>query len=165
VEGENRAVSQPDPLILDAPEHRPLYLMLPLRQKAAWATCLGLIAILAVVAFPRIERAERDLRIVATQALATNIRNAALFVNITWRTSDHPDDIVADGRHVHVVNGYPAADSIDDAIWDYRGFIFYADLGLFARADAHNPAACSVRYQPPARPDGGPSVAIRSNGC
>jgi len=158
-------VSQPDPLILDAPEHRPLYLMLPLRQKAAWGACLGLIAIMAAVALPRIERAERDLRIVATQALATNIRDAALFVNIAWRTSDHPDDIVAEGRRVHVINGYPATDSIADAIWDYRGFIFHADLGLFAQVHASDPATCSVKYQPPARPDGGPSVAILTNGC
>ena len=161
-------MSQPGPAtasIVDAKEHRPLYLVLPLRNKAAWGACLGFIAIIAVSAFPRIERAERDLRIVATQALATNIRSAALFVNITWRTSDHPADIVTDGRRVHVVNSYPATDSIDDAIWDHRGFIFYPNLGLFVQAEATNPAACSVSYQAPDRPGSGPSVVILSNGC
>jgi hypothetical protein len=118
-----------------------------------------------VVALPRIEHAERDLRIVATQALATNVRSAALFVNITWRTSEHPLELIEGERRVRIVNGYPAAADIDDAIWDHRGFIFYPDLGLFVHGDADRPVDCSVRYQPPARPDGGPSLAIRTSGC
>ena len=156
---------QAEPLIVDGREHRPIYLLLPLRQKVASGAFLGLVAILAAVALPRIERAERDLRIVATQALATNVRGAALFVNIVWRTSNHPSEITSSGRRVDIVNGYPAAQSIDDAIWDHRGFIFYADTGLFAQADAANPAACSVAYQPPAKPDGGPIIISRSSGC
>lgn len=158
-------MSPQSPVILDAPEHRPIYLMLPVRTKIAWITFLGLIAILAAVALPRIGRAERELRIVATQALATNIRGAALFVNISWRTSNHSGELDVDGRRVTLVNGYPSADTIDDAIWGHRGFVFYPDLGLFAGTDADNPAACSVRYQPPPRPDAGPRVAVQSEGC
>ena len=156
---------QADPLIVDGREHRPLYLVLPLRQKVAWGAFLGLVALLAAIALPRIDRAERDLRIVATQALATNVRSAALFVNIEWRTSDHPAAITSSGRRVEIVNGYPAAQSIDDAIWDHRGFIFYADAGLFVLADAARPVDCSVTYQPPTRIDGGPMVISRSSGC
>lgn len=153
------------PVIIDAPEHRPIYLMLPVRARFAWVTFLGFVAILAAVALPRIGDAERELRIVATQALATNVRSAALFVNITWRTSSHPGDLDIDGRRVTLVNGYPSTDSIDDAIWDHRGFIFYPNLGLFAETEAANPAACSVRYQPPVRPDAGPGIAVTSGGC
>jgi len=142
-----------------------MYLMLPMRQRVAWGSFLALAAIMAAVAFPRIERAERDLRIVSTQALATNIRSAALFVNITWRTSDHPDRIVTDGRSVEIMNGYPSAASIDDAIWDHRGFIFYPDLGLFVLGDATKPAQCSVKYQPPIEPGGGPRVVAIASGC
>ena len=142
-----------------------MYLMLPIRQKAAWGTFLALAAIMAAVAFPRIERAERDLRIVSTQALATNIRSAALFANITWRTSDHPERVETDGRSVEIVNGYPSAASIDDAIWDHRGFVFYPDLGLFVEGDAEQPATCSVKYEPPAQPGGGPSIAAIASGC
>jgi hypothetical protein len=152
-------------VIIDAPEHRPIYLMLPVRTSIAWATFLGFVAILAAVALPRIGRAERELRVVATQALATNVRSAALFVNITWRTANHPSELDVEGRRVTLVNGYPSIDSIDDAIWDHRGFVFYPDLGLFAETDADNPAACSVRYQPPAQPDAGPSIAVTSGGC
>ncbi len=158
-------MSQAEPRILDGREHRPMYLMLPIRQRVAWGTFLGLAAIMAVVAFPRIERAERDLRIVSTQALATNIRGAALFVNITWRTSDHPAHLVTDGRSVEIVNGYPSAASIDDAIWDHRGFIFYPDLGLFEQGDAATPATCSVKYEPPTQPGGGPSIVEIASGC
>ena len=158
-------MSPQSPMILDAPEHRPIYLMLPVRNKIAWVTFLGFVAILAAVALPRIGRAERGLRIVATQALATNIRSAALFVNFTWRTASHPSELDVDGRRVTLVNGYPSTDSIDDAIWDHRGFVFYPNLGLFAEADADNPAACGVRYQPPAQPDAGPGIAVTSGGC
>jgi hypothetical protein len=101
-------VSHPNPLIVDAKEHRPIYLALPVRDKVAWGALFGLIAIIVIVAFPRIDRAERELRVVATQALATNIRSAALFVNITWRTSEHPANLVLDGRRVDFINGYPA---------------------------------------------------------
>lgn len=158
-------MSPQSPVIIDAPEHRPIYLTLPVRTKIAWVTFLGLVAILAAVALPRIGRAERELRIVAAQALATNVRSAALFVNITWRTANHPSELDVDGRRVTLVNGYPSADSIDDAIWDHRGFVFYPGLGLFAETDADHPAACSVRYQPPAQPDAGPSIAVTSSGC
>jgi hypothetical protein len=158
-------VSQGEPRILDGREHRPMYLMLPVRQRVAWGSFLAVAAILAAVAFPRIERAERDLRIVSTQSLATNIRSAALFVNITWRTSDHPARIEADGRSVEIVNGYPSAASIDDAIWDHRGFIFYSDLGVFVQGDAPKPATCSVAYVPPTRPGGGPRVVVVASGC
>ncbi len=158
-------MSPQSPLIIDAPEHRPIYLMLPVRASLAWVTFLGFVAILAAVALPRIGRAERELRVVATQALATNVRSAALFVNITWRTANHPSELDVDGRRVTLVNGYPSTDSIDDAIWDHRGFVFYPDLGLFAETDADNPAACSVRYQPPAQPGAGPGIAVTSGGC
>jgi hypothetical protein len=152
-------------MIVDGPEHRPLYLLLPLRNRVAWSAVLALVVILVAVALPRIERAERDLKIVATEALATNIREAALFVNITWRTSAHPIDVIDAQRPVHIVNGYPAAADIDDAIWDHRGFVFYPELGLFVQGDADDPANCSVRYQPPARPDGGPTLTILADGC
>jgi len=142
-----------------------MYLMLPIRQRVAWGSFLALAAIMAAVAFPRIERAERDLRIVSTQALATSIRSAALFVNISWRTLNHPARFVTDGRSVEIVNGYPSAGSIDDALWDHRGFIFYPELGLFVQSDAAKPAACSVKYQPPADPDGGPSIIALASGC
>jgi hypothetical protein len=158
-------VNQVEPLIVDAREHRPMYLLLPLRQKVAWGAFLAFVAILAAVALPRIDRAERELRIVATQALATNVRSAALFVNIVWRTSDHPTQISNADRSVEIVNGYPAAHSIDDAIWDHRGFIFYADAGLFVQADAAHPLDCSVTYQPPTTPDGGPIIVSRAGGC
>lgn len=142
-----------------------MYLLLPIRQRVAWGSFLALAAIMAAVAFPRIERAERDLRIVSTQALATNIRSAALFVNITWRTSDHPARVKAEGRSVEIVNGYPSAASIDDAIWDHRGFIFYPDRGLFVHGDARRPATCSVKYEPPTQPGGGPRVVTNASGC
>jgi len=158
-------VSPQSPVIIDAPEHRPIYLMLPVRTKFAWAAFLGFVAILAAVALPRIGRAERELRIVAIQALATNVRSAALFVNIAWRTADHPSELDVGGHRVTLVNGYPSTDSIDDAIWDHRGFVFYPDLGLFAETAAENPAACSVRYQPPPQSDAGPRIAITSGGC
>jgi hypothetical protein len=158
-------VSPQSPTILDAPEHRPIYLTLPARNRIAWITFLGFVAILAAVALPRIGRAERELRIVAVQALATNVRSAALSVNITWRTSNHPGELDVDGRRVTLINGYPSADSIDDAIWDHRGFVFYPGQGLFAASDVDDPAACSVRYQPPAQPDAGPGIAVTSRGC
>lgn len=158
-------MSHPEQMILDAREHRPMYLLLPLHRKVTWTAFFALIGILAAVALPRIERAERDLRIVSVQALATNIRSAALFVNIAWRTGNHPAEITSEGRRVEIQNGYPAATSIDDAIWDHRGFIFYPGLGLFVQDDAVHPATCGVRYQPPEKPDGGPRVITMSNGC
>lgn len=159
-------MNPPDPIIVDNKEHRPLYLMLPLRRKVAWATCLGFIAVIAAVALPRIDRAERDLRIVATQALATNVRSAALFVNLEWRSvADRAAELVFEGRRIDLAYGYPATASIDDAIWDHRGFVFYPELGLFAATDAHSPANCSVRYQAPVRPEGGPLVTVLASGC
>ena len=79
--------------------------------------------------------------------------------------ADALPDLDIDGRQVTLVNGYPSTDSIDDAIWDHRGFVFYPNLGLFAETDAADPIACSVRYQPPARPDAGPGIAVTSGGC
>jgi MSHA pilin protein MshA len=127
---------------------------------------ITILGILAAFAVPRFVALENQARTASVQALEGSVRSASALARGMAMASGNPASISMEGRTITLANGYPDADSIDDAIADLNGFTFAVAGGVatFTRSGAATPASCVVTYTPAAA-NGAPTIARTTTGC
>jgi MSHA pilin protein MshA len=123
-----------------------------------------ILAILAAFAVPRLAAIESDKRAEAREELGRTIRSAAALSHALWLAQSRPVNVVMEnGRFIAMVNGYPSAAAIDDALDDFTGYTYSeaGEIGTFTRAAG---PACTVTYLE--APDNGvPTISVTGGLC
>jgi MSHA pilin protein MshA len=108
-------------------------------------------------AVPRFISLEAEARAASRDALAGSVRSAAALAHALWLAGGRPSSVTMDGRVVAIVNGYPSAASIDDALPNHAGFR-YTQSGATGTFTSHEVETCRVTYTE-ASPNGPPTIA------
>ena len=117
---------------------------------------VAILAILAAFAIPRFTSLKVEARAASRDAIAGSVRSGAALSHTLWLAQGQPPSVAMDGRFVRMVHGYPARDSIDDAVGDIKGFNYTSETGVFVKTGA--PATCTVTYAEASSADGAPSI-------
>lgn len=123
-----------------------------------------ILAILAAFAVPRLAAIESDKRAESRTELARMIRSAAAMSHALWLAQSRPVNVVMDdGRFIAMVNGYPSAAAIDDALEDFSDYSYTeaGESGTFTRIKG---PACSVTYHQ-APENGVPTISMTDGMC
>jgi len=123
-----------------------------------------ILAILAAFAVPRLAAIESDKRAESRTELARMIRSAAAMSHALWLAQNRPVNVVMDdGRFIAMVNGYPSAAAIDDALEDFSDYSYTeaGESGTFTRIKG---PACSVTYHQ-APENGVPTISMTDGMC
>jgi MSHA pilin protein MshA len=128
---------------------------------------ITILGILAAFAVPRFVALEGQARSASVQALEGSLRSAASLARGMAMASGNPPTVTMEGNVITLVNGYPNADTIDDALADTNGFAVAVSGGVatFTRDGASNAAECIVTYTPPAAANAAPTIARDTDGC
>lgn len=123
-----------------------------------------ILAILAAFAVPRLAEIESEKRAEARAELGRTIRSAAATSHALWLAQSRPVNVVMDnGRFIAMVNGYPSAAAIDDALEDFSGYSYTeaGESGTFTRTKG---PACAVTYHQ-APENGVPTISLTDGLC
>lgn len=127
---------------------------------------IGILAITAAFAYPRLVMLETEARIALVKSLGGAVHAAAREAHYLWQLKDRPAAISMQGRSITMLNGYPDQASIDDTLMDYTGFQFKTKPApaRFRRTDAAQPNNCMVTYVEAAA-TAPPAVVAYTSGC
>jgi MSHA pilin protein MshA len=133
---------------------------------------ITILGILAAFAIPRFASLEGQARTAATQALAGSVRSGASLAHALWLANGDPGSalVTMEGPGIAIAFGYPDADSIDNTLVEYTGFLLTgggATPAVFTKATPSNTpiANCTVTYTPPAAANQAPGVVADVSGC
>ncbi|MDX1406254.1 MAG: prepilin-type N-terminal cleavage/methylation domain-containing protein [Woeseiaceae bacterium] len=126
---------------------------------------IGIIAILAAIAFPRYVMLEVEARKALVLSLGGSVNSAASQAHYMWILQGQPAVISMEDQSINMVNGYPDEASIDNTLMDYTGFQFNnSKVARFRKVGAPAPNTCMVTYEDAV---GGnrPAVTVYTSGC
>jgi MSHA pilin protein MshA len=127
---------------------------------------IGILAIMAAVAYPRFIMLETEARVALVTSLGGSVNAAAQQAHYLWILQGQPAAISMEGQSITMLNGYPADASIDDSLMDYTGFQFRLNPkpARFRRTDAVQPNNCMVTYAD-ATAGSRPAIVAYTSGC
>ena len=126
---------------------------------------IGILAILAAWAFPRMVAMETEARKALVLSMRGAVQSSANLAHSLWIARGRPATIDMEGQTITMINGYPAEGSIDDTLMDYSGFQFVnAVTARFRKQGAPQPNTCMVTYAD-ANPGSKPAITAFTSGC
>jgi MSHA pilin protein MshA len=123
-----------------------------------------ILGILAAFAIPRFISLEAQARAASRDALAGSVRSAAALAHALWLANDRPAAVTMDGVAITMVNGYPDAATIDDALADFAGY-GYASSGSTGTFTSKGAEGCTVTYTEASGAHGVPTISVGTGGC
>ena len=124
--------------------------------------CLGLLAALAV---PRQRDLTTETRRTEVIALAGSVHSAAHFGHALWRANGGHAVLNVQRGRIAVVNGYPAAAELARLLEEPETMAFTQANGEWHHRGLETGRRCGVRYAPPPRSGGQPTIEIRLEDC
>ena len=132
---------------------------------------ITILGILAAFAVPRFASLEGQARVAATQSLAGSLRSGASLAHALWLAQGDPNaaSVTMEGQVIAIVNGYPDAETVDDTLVEYTGFLLTNPSGTTAVLNKATPAntpiaGCLVTYTE-AAVNGAPGVVATTGTC
>ncbi|HKQ84475.1 MAG TPA: prepilin-type N-terminal cleavage/methylation domain-containing protein [Steroidobacteraceae bacterium] len=108
-----------------------------------------ILGILSAFAVPKFMGLEKQARAASVQALEGSVRSAAALAHSIWLANGGTGNTInVEGTNLNMVNGYPAAASIDQMLQSTTGFGLAVNAGVrtFSRNGATAAATCQVTY-------------------
>jgi MSHA pilin protein MshA len=122
---------------------------------------ITILGILAAFAVPRFVSLEGEARQASAQALGGSVRAAAALAHaLALATGENgaTGTVTMEGVDIDLVNGYPDAATIDDALSDFTGYAYTPGTGSGV-FDSDSLATCTVTYTEAAA-NGAPGVTV-----
>ena len=127
-----------------------------------------ILGILASFAVPRFAEITVDARASTVNGLAGSLRSAAALAHATSlaRAASGAQSVNMDGVSIAMINFYPTASGIRDALQDITGFSFStsATVATFERAGATTAASCRATYTQAAT-GAAPTISTVTSDC
>jgi MSHA pilin protein MshA len=120
---------------------------------------ITILGILAAFAVPRFISLQTNARLASVEGLAGSLRAAAALTHSMW-VINGGTQVAMEGATINMANGYPTLADIDNTLVDFTGFTYDPLTGVFAKAGAASPLACSVTYIPPAALGDSPQLQV-----
>ena len=129
------------------------------------AVLLGILGILAALAYPRYEALRAETRKALVRSLGSNVQVSAQVAHLTWIIQNEPPTIEYNDQVIDMLNGYPDAASIAATLANFVGFEHLVGAAAnFRKIDAREPDACKVSYAHDSA-DSSPLIDILTSGC
>lgn len=135
--------------------------------RAAWTVLFAVVAIVAVVALPRVRTQDRDAHAAILQRLRERTNDAIEAVHVAAVTNGAPAYVDIGGRRVDLVGGYPEPVDLQKLLPGLEELAVEATPStLRIRVPtARQPTRCRVEYLLGPRLGTRPTVVVDDRGC
>jgi MSHA pilin protein MshA len=129
-------------------------------------TVITILGILAAFAFPRFAALEVEAREAVTDGLGGSIRSASSLAHglSLARGTAASGTVSMEGQSIDLVEFYPDAESIDNALMDFTGFTFSTTATVATFDTTGAAGVCTVTYTEAAA-GGSPTIVVDLTAC
>ncbi len=125
---------------------------------------ITILGVLAAFAIPRFVSLENQTRTASRDALLVSLRSGAALAHALWLANGQTSPVSMAGKSVAIVNGYPSAAAISNALADTSGFTAKT-AGTTTTFAISGPKTCIATYSEAATVHAAPTIVPGGGTC